>query len=235
MNTRNSNAIITLHEIDGQPLVHDENLARELGYSEPRMIRKLILRNVAELQGYGVLCRRVTKSSDPLGRGRPRNEFYLNEEQALLLCMFSEAEKAVAIRREIIAVYQAWRKGHLKPDQPSIPTDYASALRLAADEHEKRVELEAKVAEDAPKVADWEAFRNDKGTYTTGAVAKEIGFISAQGLHKALHEEERDLPAKGPPTVRAVSRLILGKLLGLPDWPTALGYQWATKAILPLR
>jgi len=45
--------------------------------------------------------------------------------------MFSGAEKAEEIRKQIVTVYQAWRKGHLKPDQPSIPTDYASANRTA--------------------------------------------------------------------------------------------------------
>ncbi|GHE81427.1 hypothetical protein GCM10019059_44220 [Camelimonas fluminis] len=74
--------------------------------------------------------------------------------------------KADAFKLAYLNEYNRMEEELRKRAQQSIPTDYASALRLAADEHEKR--------------------------------------------------------------------LILGKLFGLPDWPTALGYQWATEAILPL-
>ncbi len=141
---------LALHEIDGEPLVLDEDLGRELGMVRPTNIRRNIEANREELEGYGDLHEVRVKSSDPLGRGRPSTAYYLNEEQALLLCMFSGAEKAKEIRKQVIAVYQAWRKGHLRPVEkpqepttPSIPTDFASALRLAADEHERRLRLEA--------------------------------------------------------------------------------------------
>lgn len=108
--------IITLHEIDGQPLVLDEDLARELGYAKSDSFRTLIKRHQIELLGYGGLLQ-LAGNPGPKG-GRPSHAYYLNEEQALLLCMFSGAEKAKEIRRQIVMVYQAWRKGKLKPTMP---------------------------------------------------------------------------------------------------------------------
>ena len=136
---------LTLHEIEGEPLVLDTDLAERLGFERNYAIRQLIDRNRDELKAYGPLPTRHGQS-----RGQQFTAYYLNEEQALLICMLSRTPTAKAIRREVIKVYQAWRKGHLRPVEkpqepttPSIPTDFASALRLAADEHERRLRLEA--------------------------------------------------------------------------------------------
>jgi len=122
------NELITLHEIDGAPLVLDTDLAEALGFDRPRVIRELIERNREELEGYGSLAARHGKS-----RGQDFTAFYLNEEQALLICMLSRTPTAKTIRREVIAVYQAWRKGKLQPAapaMPAIPQDFASALKM---------------------------------------------------------------------------------------------------------
>lgn len=100
------NAIITLHEIDGEPLVLDTDLGRELGMVRPTNIRQTIEANREELEGYGPCTSRV--HAHPTVPGRFVTAYYLSEEQALILCMFSGAEKAKEIRRQIIAVYQAW-------------------------------------------------------------------------------------------------------------------------------
>lgn len=64
--------------------------------SRPRDIRKdLIKPNLVELQGFGILRETPANSGK---RGRPALVYYLNEEQALLLCMFSRTEKAQAVR-----------------------------------------------------------------------------------------------------------------------------------------
>lgn len=96
-----------------EPRVHDLLLAERLGFGQARDVRKLIKSRKKELEGYGVLRHRAAKSNDPRGRGRPALEYYLNEEQALILCMVSEAPRAIEVRREIVIVYQAWRKGRL--------------------------------------------------------------------------------------------------------------------------
>ena len=81
------------------------------------MIRELIKRNNVELERYGGLPCRTATSHDGPG-ARTVEEYWLNEEQALLICMKSEAPRAADARAEIIAVFQAWRHGKLVQAQP---------------------------------------------------------------------------------------------------------------------
>tara|TARA_R110001583_G_scaffold96819_3_gene241441 strand:- start:156593 stop:156871 length:279 start_codon:yes stop_codon:yes gene_type:complete len=81
------------------------------------------------------------------------------------------------------------------PALPAIPTSFAEALRLAADEAERREQaeaqvkqLEGKVTEDAPKVEAWQALMTSKGAITMSELAAKLGFKSAQALSKTLHE-----------------------------------------------
>lgn len=142
-----TNELITLHTIDAndEPRVLDTDLAERLGMVRPNMIRTNIIDpNRSELEGLGVLLAVQAKSSDPLGRGRPSTAYYLNEEQALLVCTLARTDTAKLVRATLIKVFVAWRRGELiepRTQQPAIPQDYASALRLAADEHEKRLAL----------------------------------------------------------------------------------------------
>ena len=66
----------------------------------PRVIRELIERNKSELERYGVLPCHTANSADALGRGRPGVEYWLNEDQALLICMRSDAPVAERLYRE---------------------------------------------------------------------------------------------------------------------------------------
>lgn len=66
----------------------------------PRNVRSdLIKPNLTELKGFGILRETHANSRK---RGRPALVYYLNEEQALLLCMFSHTEKAQAVRAEVV-------------------------------------------------------------------------------------------------------------------------------------
>lgn len=71
-----SNALV-LTPLNGEPRIHDLLLAEQLGFEEPRSIRKLIKRNEDKLLQFGVLfkkqCMTITK--------KPYNEYYLNKEQ----------------------------------------------------------------------------------------------------------------------------------------------------------
>jgi hypothetical protein len=109
---------LQLHDLtdhDGEPRIKDVRLADALEFNRQRDIRQLIERNCVELERYGVLRHHAANSSDPLGRGRPSEEYWLNEAQALILCMRSDAPRAADCRQEIIAVFQAWRTGKLVP------------------------------------------------------------------------------------------------------------------------
>lgn len=74
-------------------------------------IRELISRNSEELKAYGILPYGTEKTGK---RGRPRVSYYLNEEQALLLCMFSRTETAKAVRADLPPPVRASPRIHLQ-------------------------------------------------------------------------------------------------------------------------
>lgn len=98
-----------LAEIDGEPRVRDLDLAERLGFERPRKIRELIERNRAEIEAMGV-CPAVGQTHGPKG-GRPAKEFYLNEEQALLVAVLSNAPQAPTVRTMLIRTFVAYRRG----------------------------------------------------------------------------------------------------------------------------
>lgn len=111
----NAKAIITtpdilLSEIDGEPRARDLDIAVKLGFDRARDIRKLIERNLVELEGFGT-CAIVAH----VVRGNPVKEYWLTEEQALLLASLSQTEKAAEVRAMLIRVFVAYRRGQLQP------------------------------------------------------------------------------------------------------------------------
>lgn len=117
-------AVQDLKLLDDTPRVQDMRVAEALGFGQPRDIRKLIERNRTELGSHGEVCATVAQTT-PNG-GRPGNEYWLNEPQAVLICMFSRTDKAAEVRREIIEVFMAWRRGHLAPggSPPTAPYEF---------------------------------------------------------------------------------------------------------------
>jgi hypothetical protein len=102
-------AIADLTPMGGEPRVLDLKISERLGFWRDLDIRKIIKRNDVELSRYGVLAT-VAKTSGEKG-GRPTTEYYLNEAQALLICMKSDTEKAADVREQIIKVFMAYRRG----------------------------------------------------------------------------------------------------------------------------
>lgn len=101
---------------DGEPRIKDLRIAERLEFERSRNIRELIERNSEELKRYGGLpCHRANPG--PLG-GRPSEEYFLNEPQALLICMRSETPRAADVREELIRVFVAYRHGYLVPKSP---------------------------------------------------------------------------------------------------------------------
>lgn len=110
---------LVLTPINGEHRVHDLHLADKLGFSEPRMVRNLIKRNHDKLLKFGV-CYAVEQTSGAQG-GRPATEFYLNQKQAVFICMKSETERAFDVQIEIVRVFDAYLNGELKPVKPAAP------------------------------------------------------------------------------------------------------------------
>lgn len=124
----------SLARIDGEvePRIPDFVEAERLDYDQARDIRKLIKRNEEEIRRYGHLEMRATVARiakvGAMGGYEEREVevYYLNEDQALLVAMFSRTEKAADIRYEIIQVYKAWRKGSSnRPADLAVSQSYA--------------------------------------------------------------------------------------------------------------
>lgn len=107
---------IKLSEIDNEPRALDLDLAKCLGLRRHRDIRKLIDRNKSELERFGT-CATVAR----VVRGNPVKEYWLNEEQALLISALSDGENAAEVRHMLIKVFVAWRRGHLVSPTDSTP------------------------------------------------------------------------------------------------------------------
>lgn len=104
-------------------------------------IRTLIKENRDELSAFGNISAVAINSGR---RGRPGTAYYLNEEQALLVCTLSRTERAKQVRAMLIKVFVAWRRGRLQTaPQPQLPQSYAEALRALAAEVEERERLVA--------------------------------------------------------------------------------------------
>lgn len=98
-------------EINNEPRLRDLEIAKSLGMSRPRDIRKLIDRNKAEFERYGI-CATVAQNHSG-GRGRPSQEYWLNEGQALLVAALSNTPNAADVRHALITVFLAYKKGQL--------------------------------------------------------------------------------------------------------------------------
>lgn len=103
----------TLHVHNNEPMVQDLELAKKLGYKEPRAIKKLIKRMVEA----GQLAPETvwdTVSQTPSG-GRPSQVYHLSEKAALKVITRSETTIADQITDEMIDVFIDARQG--KPKQ----------------------------------------------------------------------------------------------------------------------
>lgn len=111
-----SNSLV-LTAINGEPRVHDLALAERLGFDRPRDIRKIIKRNEDKLLKFGG-CATVARVVE----GNETAEFYLNQKQAIFICMKSETERAFDVQIEIVHVFDAYLNGELNADAvPPLP------------------------------------------------------------------------------------------------------------------
>lgn len=107
-------SVASLEIVEAEPRIKDAPLGERLGMAQPLSIRQLIDINRAELERYGLLhTSHDSRTGKDLQAG---SSYYLNEPQALLLCILSRAERAADVRQEVVEVYMAYRRGDL-PEQ----------------------------------------------------------------------------------------------------------------------
>ena len=120
-NERHTTAAISIAdlntEIDNEPRVLDVVLGERLGMAQPRNLRTKIKDNLPELKSYGEVCTETVQTPNSLGflGGRPGKAYYLNEPQALLICMFSNTARAAEVRKMLIDVFMEYRRSKEKP------------------------------------------------------------------------------------------------------------------------
>lgn len=203
-----------LHDQDGEPRVLDLTLAERLGMNDLHDVRRLIERNRIELETYGevrgavcqtnrgqISTREVeTRISGTLPekkrRGRPGKAYHLNEGQALVICALSRTPQAAAVRRQIIDVFMAYRRGVLPVEEEQQQTIAQLAAELA--ELRQRVALIGA----APHIR-----AVYKGSYLPGTVALTVQDISLQWDDPRILDERLSVQL-GIVDVQAVRKLI---------------------------
>jgi hypothetical protein len=84
-------------------------------------IRFMIDRHRSDLEDFGTLLHRTTKSTG----GRPGSEYRLNFDQSIYIINRSDAPNARPIQKHVVVIYGLWFRGKLKP------IDQATALVVA--------------------------------------------------------------------------------------------------------
>ena len=157
---------LSLTPVNGELRIYDLHLAERLGFSQARDIRKIIKRYEDKLLNFGV-CATVARTSSELG-GRPTNEYYLNQKQAIFVCMKSETDKAADVQVEIVHIFDAYLNGALQSQpQPPQPPQPASPV-LSANDQDNIQRLIWSIAhplrhERAMSSATWYALRQATG------------------------------------------------------------------------
>ncbi len=210
-----SNSLV-LTPIEGEPRIHDLQLAERLGFDQPRDIRKLIKRNEAKLLKFGV-CATVAQTSGDLG-GRPSIEFFLNKKQSIFICMKSETEKAFDVQEDIIHVYDAYLSGDftLSPPNPAFrPEKTRKALPggLTIEQQDavkalvkSRVEALPQDAQAKGAITCWSAIKSKFGcTYKEVPTANFADVLSLVA-RATLPDEPQALPPLHFPAVTAMPK-----------------------------
>lgn len=105
--------------VNHEPRILDVRLAEALGFDRPRDIRKLVERHREGLNRFGEVCATVAQTTRR--GGRPGQEFWLNERQALYLCTKSETPNATEITIQMVEIFYRVKNG--SAEQPIGPVD----------------------------------------------------------------------------------------------------------------
>lgn len=103
--------ITDLAPIDGEPRIKDLELASMLDMTNVHDIRRTIERNRDEMAMHGKVSVSGTETSR--NGGRPGTTYWLNEGQALVICALSRTPVAAMVRKALIDVFMAFRRGQV--------------------------------------------------------------------------------------------------------------------------
>lgn len=166
----NSMTLITPSMVEGELRILDTDLATRLGFADPRMVRKLIVRHGGALRALGVISM-VEITSGAKG-GRPGTAYYLNRKQAIFITAKSETAAATDITIEIIERFDAYERGAA----PAIkaPANMVEALTLALEQQKALEAKDQEIATLAPKAAGLELLAEKEGELGIRDAGREL-------------------------------------------------------------
>jgi hypothetical protein len=100
---------LMLHEIESEHRVLDTDLAQRLEMMHPTNIQGIIEQNRDELERFGTVHAMAVPFVTVNRTTKATSAYYLNKEQALVICMLCRTEKADRV--EVIKVFTAYRQG----------------------------------------------------------------------------------------------------------------------------
>ena len=178
---------------DGAEYWSARDLMPLLGYPEWREFRPAIERAWKSAEAQGHVAEDLFGVITEKGLGRPREDVHLSRFACYLVAMNGDPRKPeVAAAQAYFAVKT--REAEVR-QQHALPTTFAEALRLAADQAEQLAIAAAKAKADAPLVAQAQTFRQAEGLRTVGDLANDLKVWAAANLPgvKVLHQDVRDI------------------------------------------
>lgn len=106
-----------------EPRIRDLRVAERLGMARTTNIRRTIEANRVELEGFGPLHSASAMVRIGSGAERASMEYWLNEGQVLVICMLSRTPQAAQVRKEVIEVFMAYRRGLLTGEIAQVAND----------------------------------------------------------------------------------------------------------------
>lgn len=138
--------------VEGDALISDAHLQAVLGYGRINDLHRVILKHQDELQDYGAMLCRTGKASS----GQNTLSYYLNKEQAALVCVFSRTTKARAARKVIVEVFIAWQEGRLPPaPEAANPFAKVASRAGAVSDHLQAIASMPALARNATNLPVW--------------------------------------------------------------------------------
>jgi len=186
---------LTVHPVNGEPRIRDLDLAERLGFDRPAKIRELIKRNAEKLKKFSVLPA-VGKTSGESG-GRPTEEYYLDQKQAIWLCMKSETDNAFEVQQEIVRVFDGWLNGTLESCAelpPTIPDALLAQAQAIVEQHRRLDAHDSQLADQSHKIT---VLQNQIGTLITALHKKRRRATGADPRQGTLSLSHRRKPHQG--------------------------------------
>ncbi len=179
-----------LQVIENEPRIKDVVLGVVLGLHRAVAIKQVIEANIQELQGFGP-CPLQMETEKVGCVTRQVKTYYLNEPQALLLCMFSRTARAAQVRKELIEVYMAYRTRGLakvrehyrRNPQQSVPRETVSrpsAISCSLPVADRRDNLPASPAYHPSGASFLEWYIS--AVHALGALRSEYEYLKQHGM-----------------------------------------------------